>query len=165
MNSLSGLKVLEKIQALPKPPPVIVTVVTTIGTMLVLDWRLTLLSLVVLPFFLAGSKRVGRHLRDLTRRSMQFNAAMSSQMTERFEVSGAQLVTLFGRHGDERAVFEDRAGNVRDIGIRTAVVSRTFFLGLNIVSTIGVAAPGVAGNVPICSQRQRISAAVAARSL
>ena len=118
----------------------IVTVATTITAMVLLDWRLTLLSLVVLPFFLAGSKRVGRQLRALTRQAMQYNAAMSTQMTERFEVSGAQLVTLFGRQDDERHTFNSRAGAVRDIGVRTAMYGRAFFLALSIVSTIGVAA-------------------------
>ena len=118
----------------------IVTVATTITAMVLLDWRLTVLSLVVLPFFLAGSKRVGRQLRALTRQSMQYNASMSTQMTERFEVSGAQLVTLFGRQDDERDTFSSRAGAVRDIGVRTAMYGRAFFLALSIVSTIGVAA-------------------------
>ncbi|MFN0026302.1 MAG: ABC transporter ATP-binding protein [Acidimicrobiales bacterium] len=118
----------------------IVTVTTTIGAMLFLDWRLTLLSLGVLPFFLAGSKRVARRVRELTRSSMGYNAGMSSQMTERFEVSGAQLVTLFGRHQDEMDRFQGRAGKVRDIGVQTAVYSRVFFLALNIVSTVGLAA-------------------------
>ncbi|MEZ5231599.1 MAG: ABC transporter ATP-binding protein [Acidimicrobiia bacterium] len=118
----------------------IVTVVTTVTAMLVLDWRLTILSLAVLPFFLAGSKRVARRVRELTRTSMQYNASMSAQMTERFEVAGAQLVTLFGRQGDEKRTFDDRAGRVRDIGVRTAVYTRTFMLLLNIVGTIGAAA-------------------------
>ncbi len=118
----------------------IVTVTTTIGAMFFLNWRLTLLSLAVLPFFLAGSKRVARRVRELTRDSMNYNAGMSSQMTERFEVSGAQLVTLFSRHEDEMGLFQRRAGKVRDIGVRTAVYSRMFFLALNIVSTVGLAA-------------------------
>ncbi len=118
----------------------IVTVTITIGAMLFLEWRLTLLSLAVLPFFLGGSKRVARRVRELTRSSMNYNAGMSSQMTERFEVSGAQLVTLFGRHDSEMSLFQGRAGKVRDIGIQTAVYSRVFFLALNIVSTVGLAA-------------------------
>ncbi len=118
----------------------IVTVGTTLTAMLVLNWRLTILALVVLPFFLAGSKRIGRVLRAITRESMQLNAGMSTQMNERFGVAGAQLVTLFGRHDDEQQSFSDRAGRVRDIGIRSAMYSRTFFLGLDIVGSIGAAA-------------------------
>ena len=103
----------------------IVSVVTTLAAMLVLDWRLALLSLAVLPLFLAGTRRVGRVLRAITRESMELNASMNSQMTERFGVSGAQLVTLFGRHDDEAAAFSARAARVRDIGVRSAMVNRT----------------------------------------
>lgn len=118
----------------------VVTVVTTITAMVVLDWRLTILALAVLPLFLVGSKRVGRTLRAITREGMQLNAAMNTQMTERFGVAGAQLVTLFGRQRDESARFRDQAERVRDIGVRSALVSRTFWLGLEIVGAIGVAA-------------------------
>lgn len=117
----------------------VVSVVTTLAAMLVLDWRLALLSLAVLPLFLVGTRRVGRILRSITRESMELNASMNSQMTERFGVSGAQLVTLFGRHSDEGAAFSSRAARVRDIGVRSAMVNRTFFLGLDIVATFGVA--------------------------
>jgi ATP-binding cassette subfamily B protein len=118
----------------------VVTVVTTLTAMVVLDWRLSLLALAVLPFFLAGSRRVGRTLRAITREGMELNAAMNSQMTERFGVAGAQLVTLFGRQGDEIEGFGERAGRVRDIGVRSAMVSRWFWLGLEVTGTIGVAA-------------------------
>ena len=98
--------------------------------MFVLDWRLALLALAVLPLFLIGSKRVGRTLRAITRESMDLNAAMNTQMTERFGVAGALLVTLFGRQRDEEPGVLRRAARVRDIGVRTAMVSRTFLLGL-----------------------------------
>ena len=118
----------------------VVTTSTTLVAMFVLDWRLALLALAVLPLFLIGSKRVGRTLRAITRESMENNAAMNTQMTERFGVAGAQLVTLFGRQRDEEAAFSGRAARVRDIGIRSAMVSRTFWLGLEMAGTIGVAA-------------------------
>lgn len=118
----------------------IVTVVTVGVTMLALDWRLTLLSLAVLPVLLGSSKRVGRTLRAITRESMELNAAMSTQMTERFGVSGAQLVTLFGGQDAERTAFAGRADRVRAIGVRSAVYSRAFMLGLDIVAALGTAA-------------------------
>ena len=118
----------------------VVTAATTLVAMFVLDWRLALLALAVLPLFLVGSKRVGRTLRAITRESMENNAAMNTQMTERFGVAGAQLVTLFGRQRDEERAFSGRAARVRDIGIRSAMVSRTFWLGLEMAGTIGVAA-------------------------
>ena len=117
----------------------VVSVLTTLVAMAILDWRLSLLALGVLPFFLAGTKRVGRTLRAITRESMDLNASMNSQMTERFGVAGAQLVTLFARHDDEARSFTNNARQVRDIGVRSAMVNRTFWLGLDIVATFGVA--------------------------
>src|SRR5262245_13287180 len=101
--------------------------------MLVLEWRLTLLALVVLPIFIIPAKRVGRRLQDLTREQMDLNASMNQTMTERFGVAGALLVKLFGRQDQEVDEFGSRAGRVRDIGVRTALYSRTFFIALGLV--------------------------------
>jgi ATP-binding cassette, subfamily B, bacterial len=117
----------------------IVVVATTIVAMLYLDWRLTLLSLILLPLFVLPAKRVGRKLQDLTREQMDLNASMNTTMTERFGVAGAMLVKLFGRQDQEVAEFGDRAGRVRDIGVRTAVYSRTFFIALGLVGAVGTA--------------------------
>jgi ATP-binding cassette subfamily B protein len=134
----------------------VVTVGTTLTTMLILDWRLALLALAVLPVFLAGSKRIGRVLRAITRESMELNAGMSSQMNERFGVAGAQLVTLFGRHDDEQAMFSGRARRVRDIGVRSAMYSRTFYLALDIVGTLGAAAVYWVGSQMVISGSLRL---------
>ena len=74
----------------------VVVLVTTLIAMLALEWRLTLLALVVLPLFIIPAKRVGQRLQDISREQMQHNAAMNTQMTERFNVAGAMLVKLFG---------------------------------------------------------------------
>ncbi|MPY92426.1 MAG: ATP-binding cassette domain-containing protein [Acidimicrobiia bacterium] len=118
----------------------VVTLVSTLVAMAVLEWRLTALALVILPVFLLGSRRVGRKLQVLTRRSMDFDATMNAQMTERFGVSGSLLVTLFGRHRSEAKAFSERAAAVRDIGVKTAVYGRTFMLGLGVVGALGTAA-------------------------
>jgi ATP-binding cassette subfamily B protein len=117
----------------------VIVVATTIVAMLYLEWRLTLLSLVVLPVFVIPAKRVGRRLQDLTREQMDLNASMNTTMTERFGVAGAMLVKLFGRQGQEVDEFGDRAGRVRDIGVKTALYSRTFFIALGLVAAIGTA--------------------------
>ncbi len=117
----------------------VVVVMTTVGAMLILDWRLTLLALVVLPVFILPAKRVGRRLQDLTREQMDLNASMNTTMTERFGVAGALLVKLFGRQDQEVAEFGSRAGRVRDIGVRTALYSRTFFIALGLVGAVGTA--------------------------
>ena len=117
----------------------IVAVVSTLITMLVLDWRLTLFALVVLPVFAIPAKAVGRHLQKLTRQQMELNAEMNTTMTERFSVSGAQLVKLFGRHDEEVDQFSDRAGRVRNMGVRSAMYGRTFFIALELVAAVGIA--------------------------
>ncbi len=118
----------------------IIVLVTTLITMLALEWRLTLLALVVMPLFIIPAKRVGRRLQDISREQMQYNAAMNTQMTERFNVSGAMLVKLFGDQRRENATFGKRATAVRDAGVRSAMLGRVFFVALGLVAAIGTAA-------------------------
>jgi ATP-binding cassette, subfamily B, bacterial len=118
----------------------VVVLTATLVTMLALEWRLTLLSLIVLPLFIIPAKRVGRRLQAISREQMTINAEMNSQMTERFNVSGAQLVKLFGRADDEVAQFADRAWRVRTAGIRQAMYGRVFFVALGLVGALGAAA-------------------------
>ena len=118
----------------------VVVLVTTLVAMAALEWRLTLLALVVLPIFIIPAKRVGRRLQAISRENMATNAEMNSQMAERFNVSGALLVKLFGRQGDEVAQFSGRAVRVRDTGIRAAMIGRVFFVALGLVGALGAAA-------------------------
>ena len=117
----------------------VLTVVATLAIMLRLEWRLTLLSLLILPVFVIPAKRVGRRLQAITREGMELNASMNATMTERFNVSGAMLVKLFGSHNRESAQFSRRASQVRDIGVRSAMYGRVFFAALGLVATIGTA--------------------------
>ena len=100
----------------------VVVLITTLAAMLALEWRLTLLALVVLPLFVIPARRVGRRLQQISREQMQHNATMTTQMTERFNVAGAMLVKLFGDHGREDGEFERQAAGVRDAGIRAGDV-------------------------------------------
>jgi ATP-binding cassette subfamily B protein len=118
----------------------VITLVTTLIAMALLEWRLTLLSLVVLPLFIVPARRVGRRLQAVTRTQMDLNASMNTTMTERFNVSGALLVKLFGRAEDEERSFAERADGVRRTGIRAALYGRTFFIALGLVGAIGTAA-------------------------
>jgi ATP-binding cassette subfamily B protein len=117
----------------------IVSVVVTIAFMLALEWRLTLLTLVILPLFIIPAKRMGPKLQRLTRESMQLNASMNNTIAERFNVGGALVVKLFGKHRRESETFSDRAGRVRDIGVQTAMYSRVLFAALGLVAAIGTA--------------------------
>ncbi|MPZ72733.1 MAG: ATP-binding cassette domain-containing protein [Nitriliruptorales bacterium] len=117
----------------------IVQVVAAVGFMFAIEWRLTLLTLSVLPGFIWLAKGVGRKLQALTRESMQLNADMNTVMTERFNVAGAQLVKLFGRPEEERENFAGSAKRVADIGVRSALVGRMFFVTLSLVGALGTA--------------------------
>ena len=112
----------------------------TLVAMFALEWRLTLLSLVILPFFLIPSRRVGARMADITRESMELNASMNTTMTERFNVSGAMLVKLFGRPRVEADDFASRASRVRDIGIKSAMYARVFMTAMTLVGALGTAA-------------------------
>jgi ATP-binding cassette subfamily B protein len=116
-----------------------VTLFTTLAVMLSIEWRLTLLSIAVLPLFLLPARRVGRVLRDIRRKAMEHNADMSSIIGETLSINGALLVKTFGRQSKERDRYQESNAAVRDIGVRRALVGRWFFMGLGIASTIGMA--------------------------
>jgi ATP-binding cassette subfamily B protein len=119
-------------------------------TMLVLSWQITIFSLLLLPVFLIPTKWVGRRLQSLTRESFGVNAEMSSTMTERFNVSGAMLVALYGEPDREREYFRSRARRVADIGIKMAMLNRLFFIALTSVAAIATAfAYGIGGHLAI----------------
>ncbi len=118
----------------------VVVLGTTLAAMLTLEWRLTVLSLVVLPVFIIPARRVGVRLQEISREQMGLNAGMNTQMTERFNVSGALLVKLFGRHKDEFGACSGRASRVRAIGITSAMYGRVFFVALGLVGALGAVA-------------------------
>ncbi len=117
----------------------VITLVTTLIAMFYFEWRLTILALILTPFFMLPYRRIGHVQQSITRESMDLNAAMNSTMTERFNVSGALLTKLFGRHDDEVRLFSSRAERVRDIGIRSALFTRAFMIMLGLLGSIGTA--------------------------
>ncbi len=117
----------------------LVTVISTLAIMALLEWRLTLVGLLVVPLFIIPARRIGRVLRDLRRRSMVLNAEMNATMNETLNVSGALLVKLFGRENMEMARFRNDSAAVRDLGVRSAVVGRWFFMILGSISAVGTA--------------------------
>jgi len=128
----------------------VVSLVLVGVTMLILSWQITIFSLLLLPLFLIPTKWVGRKLQALTRESFDVNAQMSSTMTERFNVSGAMLVALYGQPAREQEYFRSRARRVADIGIKTAMLNRLFFIALTSVAAIATAfAYGIGGHLAI----------------
>jgi ATP-binding cassette, subfamily B, bacterial len=117
----------------------VVTLALTLVVMLGLSWQVTVLALLLLPIFVLPAKRMGRRLAALNREAADHNAAMGTQMTERFSAPGATLVKLFGRPADETREFVARAARVRDIGVRTAMVQWLFVSALTLVSALALA--------------------------
>ena len=117
----------------------VISIGVTLAVMFGLEWRLTLLTLLVLPAFIIPARRIGRHLQRITREGMQLNASMNNTIAERFNVAGALVVKLFGKHNRELDQFENRAERVRNIGVSTAMYSRVLFVALGLVAAVGTA--------------------------
>lgn len=117
----------------------LIETIALLAVMFALEWRLTLVSVLILPLFIVAAQRLGKVLRDIAREAMDHNAKMNAHMNETLNIGGALLVKLFGRSIEEEKRFRERAANVRDIGIRRAVVGSTFFVIFGLVSAIGTA--------------------------
>ena len=128
----------------------VLTLILVVGTMLALSWQITVASLLLLPIFLAPTKWIGGRLQGYTRDSFEINAEMSSTMTERFNVSGALLVKLYGNLNQESVVFKKKARKVADIGISMAMLNTFFFIALISIAALATAiAYGIGGHLAI----------------
>ncbi|MEI6038884.1 MAG: ABC transporter ATP-binding protein [Actinomycetes bacterium] len=128
----------------------VLSLILVVGAMLTLSWQITLASLLMIPFFILPTKWIGKRLQGLTRQSFNVNAEMSSTMTERFNVSGALLVNIYGDGKAEGENFRLKARKVADIGIKSAVLNRAFFSVLTTIAAIATAfAYGIGGHLAI----------------
>ena len=126
------------------------TLVLVAVAMFTLSWQITLVSLILLPIFIIPTKWIGKKLAGYTRRSFELNAEMSSTMTERFNVSGALLVSLYGDRLVESTKFRSKARRVADMGIKIAMLNRIFFIAMTSVAAIATAfAYGIGGHLAI----------------
>jgi ATP-binding cassette subfamily B protein len=117
----------------------LVEAVAILAVMLTLEWRLTLIGVLILPLFLVAARRLGEKLRDIARRQMELNAQMNAHMNETLNIGGALLVKLFGRQLEEEKRFRQRAAGVRDMGIARAVLGSSFFIFIGLISAFGTA--------------------------
>ncbi len=138
-----------------------VLVVIVLATMFWLSWSVTLVALLLLPVFLVPARRVGQRVGTMMRQGYDLNTEMNMTMTERFNVSGAMLVKLFGRPEDEVATFEDRAGRVRDIGVTQATYSRVFFIFLSLTASLATAFTYGFGGVAVVHGTLQVGTVVA----
>lgn len=128
----------------------ILSLILVAATMLTLSWQITSVALILLPVFLIPTKWVGRKLQGYTRQSFDINASMSATMTERFNVSGALLVSLYGSSKREKEEFSKKARKVADIGISIAMLNRVFFIALTSIAAVATAiAYGIGGHLAI----------------
>ncbi len=117
----------------------LIQAVTVLTVMFSLEWRLTLISIAILPFFLVAARKLGNRLRDVARVQMDMNAKMNAVLNELLNISGALLVKLFGRTAQEDGRFNSRAADVRDSGIRRAVTGSLFFVSIGLLGSVGMA--------------------------
>ncbi|SMX83641.1 ABC transporter ATP-binding protein [Brevibacterium aurantiacum] len=116
-----------------------VSLVLTVGVMVTISWQVTLLSILLLPLFIIPTRLLSGKLASLQFQAAENSADMSTRMTERFSAGGATLVKLFGNPKTESEEFSDRAGQVRDIGIKVAMLQSTFVSSLTLVSALALA--------------------------
>src|SRR4051812_15719713 len=117
----------------------VISVTLVLIAMLFLSWQITVLALALIPLFIIPARLMSKRLQRLTREAYSLNAEMSTQMTERFNVSGALLVKLFGRPADEDAMFRGKARRVADIGVTQAMYARVLFVAFTLVASLGTA--------------------------
>jgi len=138
-----------------------VMVVLVLITMAFLSWQITVVALLLVPMFLIPAKSLSPRLGRLFRQGMGLNAEMNTLMQERFNVSGAMLVKLFGRPDEERAAFDQRAASVRDIGIKQATYQRMFFVGLSLTAALATAFAYGFGGVAVVHNTMSLGTVVA----
>ena len=127
-----------------------ISVVVVGITMFALSWQVTLACLALFPLLLIASRWVGRQISGLTRRQMDGNADLGNMMTERFNVGGALLLKLFGRRDEEDARYAQKAGVVRDLGVRISLVTRVFMAMMMLIPALATALVyGIGGSLAI----------------
>ena len=117
----------------------VVQAAAVLAVMLTLQWQLTLISVAIMPFFILAARQLGGRLRDISREQLEASAEMNAMANETLNISGALLVKLFGRIDVEVARFAQRAGQVRDTGVRRTVMGTTFFVLIGLLSAMGTA--------------------------
>ena len=139
----------------------LIQAVALLVVMLSLEWHLTLISILILPFFLLAARKLGTRLRDIARLQLDLNARMNAVMNELLNISGALLVKLFGRTTQENDRFKERAGEVRDSGVRRAVTGTVFFVSIGLLSSVGMALVYGVGGYLVIHQALTIGTIVA----
>ena len=127
-----------------------ISLITVGATMFLLSWQVTVAALLLLPLFMIPARMIGGKLQQLTREQANHNSEMSSQMAERFNVSGALLMKIFGNPESETKMFSEKADRVRNMGIRIAMSNTYFFTAIVLIGSLATALVyGIGGNAVI----------------
>ena len=143
----------------------IITVILIVGAMFALSWQITLVALVLLPLFIFPARFWGRKLQAITRESYDLTASMNNLMVERFNVAGAQLAKLFGRHQDESKIFQAKASRVSAIAVKRTIYGRLFFTALMLMAFFATALAYGWGGVLAVNHKLDVGTVVALVSL
>ena len=115
----------------------LVQVVAVLVVMLSLEWRLTLISLVIMPLFILATRKLGLKLRAIAQKQMSANAQMNAMMGETLNIGGALLVKLFGQKNQEVDRFSSRAREVRQLGVDRSSTGSVFIAIVGLISAVG----------------------------
>ena len=110
--------------------------ISTIIAMLYIDWRLTVLSLGLLPFFMYLTFRVGKVRREVSTETQKSLAEMSALTEETLSVSGILLSKTFGQQEASIGRFRGLNARLAALQIRQAMVGRWFFMIIGTIFSI-----------------------------
>lgn len=117
----------------------LIQAVIIFSIMLTLEWRLTLISVIVMPLFIIASNKMADRLRDIAHQQMEANAQMNAMMSETLNIGGALLVKLFGRRQLEISRLASRAKNVANLGVKRSYTGSIFISIIGLLSAVGSA--------------------------
>ncbi|MBP0461910.1 ABC transporter ATP-binding protein [Streptomyces montanisoli] len=116
------------------------SVVATVVAMIALDWRLTLVSMLLLPVFVWISRRVGRERKRITTQRQKQMATMAATVTESLSVSGILLGRTMGRSDSLTKAFSDESERLVDLEVRSNMAGRW---RMSVIGIVMAAMPAV----------------------
>ncbi|TVY06885.1 ABC transporter ATP-binding protein [Paenibacillus cremeus] len=116
-----------------------VIVVTTIGILFALDWRLAILATIILPLFLLPVRKVSEMRKKLRGETQRTRGEMSAQLGEIFGVSGALLTRIFGQEPLQQQQFTHLNQKVMDLELRLNLVGRWYGMVIGVLGPLGTA--------------------------
>ncbi|MDJ0837607.1 MAG: ABC transporter ATP-binding protein [Acidobacteriota bacterium] len=115
------------------------SVISTLVLMLAINWRLALISLIVLPLFFIPARWFAAVARRLTKESMEWNGKMSSHINETLGIAGVLLTKTLNRETRNEEVFAGYAEEIRRTRLKSSVYMRGLLICLSLATALGTA--------------------------